>query len=510
MSYRDDPGFKFALELSSYASALTNLRYTSAFEPAPDSTVDDVLLGLYGPQDSIALSYIQSMLKGVTVAPPHGVELLKPFPPKFPDPPVSPYPPPQPAKPRSFLARALGLVAKKPDPPPKSQTDNIELAARLEQKRKQLLAEFETQFKKDSDQLASLHQACKSNDPQAIRLLMSLSHRRHPLPTKLQRSFETDLDPAARIALCTIQIPDFATLQIVKEKGGRSRWRERWHDVSVTEKKRATETLLYSLCIRAAYLVAKSDLGDWFDTVAVNAEQSWFDAATGTPRTGIIASLQASKAELVQLNLDQADPKACFRHLKGIATPSVEQVTAIRPIFVLNKDDQRIIKEKDVAGGLDSEANLAAMPWDDFEHLVRQLFEWEFGRNGVEVKVTRASRDRGVDAIMFDSDPLRGGKYVLQAKRYTRPVDVGAVRDLYGTVINEGANKGILVTTSSYGPDAYDFAKGKQLSLVDGPNLIAMLQRHGRRYRIDLAEARRLAALGDSRVRDSIQLEKMR
>src|SRR5262249_60509445 len=86
-------------------------------------------------------------------------------------------------------------------------------------------------------------------------------------------------------------------------------------------------------------------------------------------------------------------------------------------LFVLNKDDQRIVKEKDVAESLDSEANLAAMPWDDFEHLVRQLFEWEFGRNGVEVKVTRASRDRGVDAIMFDPDPLRGGKYVLQAKR---------------------------------------------------------------------------------------------
>ena len=61
---------------------------------------------------------------------------------------------------------------------------------------------------------------------------------------------------------------------------------------------------------------------------------------------------------------------------------------------------------------------------------------------------------------MFDPDPLRGGKYVLQAKRYTRPVDVAAVRDLYGTVVNEGANRDILVTTSSYGPDAYAFAKG--------------------------------------------------
>jgi restriction system protein len=488
LSYWDDTGFKFERALRAYESSLKNLRYTSALQSAP-------VLGLsyYGlPQGLIALNQVLLLLKGDAVAPPHGVELLKPLPiPKFPNRPVSPYPPPPP-EPRSFLAR---LMAKRPDPPPKSQTDNIELAARLELKRKELQAEFETQFKKDSAQLASLQQACASNDLQAIRLLMSLSHLRHPLPSPLMLSIETDVDPIARIALCMIKIPDFAALRIVKEK----RKGSQWYDVSATEKKRATEMILYSLCIRAAYLAAKSDFGNWFDTVAVNAEQSWFDAATGTPRTGIIASLQASKTEIVQLNLEQADSKACFRHLKGIATPSVEQVTAIRPIFVLNKDDQRIVKEKDVAERLDSEANLAAMPWDDFEHLVRQLFEWEFGRNGVEVKVTRASRDRGVDAIMFDPDPLRGGKYVLQAKRYTRPVDVAAVRDLYGTVVNEGANRGILVTTSSYGPDAYDFAKDKPLSLVDGPNLIAMLQKHGRRYRIDLAEARRLAALDDSR-----------
>jgi restriction system protein len=108
------------------------------------------------------------------------------------------------------------------------------------------------------------------------------------------------------------------------------------------------------------------------------------------------------------------------------------------------------------------------------------------------VKVTRASRDRGVDAILFDPDPIRGGKYVLQAKRYTRTVDVSAVRDLYGTVLNEGANRGILITTASFGPDSYDFAKDKPISLVDGPNLLVMLQRHGKKFRIDLNEARDL------------------
>lgn len=132
------------------------------------------------------------------------------------------------------------------------------------------------------------------------------------------------------------------------------------------------------------------------------------------------------------------------------------------------------------------------MPWEDFEHLIRQAFERLFARDGVEVRVTQASRDRGVDAIAFDPDPLRGGKIVIQAKRYTRVVDVAAVRDLYGTVHNEGANKGILVTTATFGRDSYEFAQGKPLTLIDGANLLHLLKEQGMEYRIDLEEARRL------------------
>jgi len=83
---------------------------------------------------------------------------------------------------------------------------------------------------------------------------------------------------------------------------------------------------------------------------------------------------------------------------------------------------------------------------------------------------------------------------VIQAKRYTNTVGVSAVRDLYGTVMNEGANKGVLVTTSDYGPDAYAFAAGKPLVLINGANLLHLLEKHGHRARIDLREARAEAA----------------
>ncbi len=55
---------------------------------------------------------------------------------------------------------------------------------------------------------------------------------------------------------------------------------------------------------------------------------------------------------------------------------------------------------------------------------------------------------------------------------------MSAVRDLFGTVQNEGASKGILVTTSGYGQASFDFAEGKPLELLSGSNLLYLLKEH--------------------------------
>ena len=59
--------------------------------------------------------------------------------------------------------------------------------------------------------------------------------------------------------------------------------------------------------------------------------------------------------------------------------------------------------------------------------------------------------------------PYLEGKVVIQAKRYKHTVGVSAVRDLFGTVQNEGASKGILVTTSGFGKASFDFATAKAI-----------------------------------------------
>jgi len=45
-------------------------------------------------------------------------------------------------------------------------------------------------------------------------------------------------------------------------------------------------------------------------------------------------------------------------------------------------------------------------------------------------------------------------------------------------VQHEGATKGIMITTSGYGPDSYKFAGGKPLNLIDGSGLLALCQQY--------------------------------
>jgi restriction system protein len=136
--------------------------------------------------------------------------------------------------------------------------------------------------------------------------------------------------------------------------------------------------------------------------------------------------------------------------------------------------DPRFIPTQDVLSGLDQRTNLMDLTPGEFEGLITNLF----ASMGLDTRQTRASRDGGVDCVAFDSRPVLGGKVVIQAKRYKNTVGVSAVRDLFGTVQNEGASKGILVTTSGYGKASYDFAKGKPLELLDGANLLHMLSEH--------------------------------
>jgi restriction system protein len=294
-----------------------------------------------------------------------------------------------------------------------------------------------------------------------------------------------------KLLMVEYTLPSIEDLPIIKETKYLSSKRE-YRDMLISQSDilKLFDEAVYSITLRSIYEIFKNDSLEVIDAVNFNGWVKSINKAIGKEENTCIISIQVQRKEFMDIDLERVEPKTCFKYFKGVGSSKLYGITAIQPIMQIQKNDKRFVNSQTV--DFDDSTNLAAMAWEDFEHLIRELFEKEFSSNGGEVKVTQASRDGGVDAIAFDPDPIRGGKIVIQAKRYTNTVGVSAVRDLFGTVMNEGANKGILVTTSDYGSDSYEFAKGKPITLLNGANLLYLLEKHGTRAKIDIKEARRL------------------
>lgn len=100
----------------------------------------------------------------------------------------------------------------------------------------------------------------------------------------------------------------------------------------------------------------------------------------------------------------------------------------------------------------------------EFEHYISTLLT----KMGFEVEVTQYSNDGGIDLIAIYEKPIFSGKYIVQCKKWATSVGQPEVRDLYGVVMDQRANKGILITTSDFTAQAYEFAKGKNIELING------------------------------------------
>jgi restriction system protein len=333
----------------------------------------------------------------------------------------------------------------------------------------------------------------QAKDPAAITEYCDLVLANSEYPDCLPKEFEFDFNAETGLLIVNYRLPapaDIPTLSEVKYVQSSDSFTEK--HLSEGNAAKLYDEIVYQNALRTLKELLEADQVSALASVVFNGFVTAVDKGTGNEVTACIVSIQATKEALAAINLAKVEPKACFRQLKGVGSSKMHSVTPVPPIINMRREDERFVAAYAVADQLNEGFNLAAMDWEDFEHLIREIFEKEFMSSGGEVKVTQASRDGGVDAVAFDPDPIRGGKIVIQAKRYAHTVGVSAVRDLYGTLMNEGATKGILVTTSDYGPDAYEFANGKPITLFSGANLLHLLEKHGTRAHINLVEARQL------------------
>ncbi len=282
---------------------------------------------------------------------------------------------------------------------------------------------------------------------------------------------------------------DLASFNVIPEVG-LYKYVKTKDEVTETARPLAQRKALYSsvvaqVTLRTLYELFKADRMGHVDIIVFNGYVTSIDKGTGRPVRTCLITVRTNRDTFLQLDLSKVDPLACLNVLNASVSKSPTELAPVRPVLEFNMVDPRFIEETDVISGLDQRPNLMDLTPSEFESLITNLFQ----KMGLETRLTQASRDGGVDCVAYDPRPIFGGKVVIQAKRYKNTVGVSAVRDLFGTMQNEGASKGILITTSGYGKASFEFADGKPIELLSGSNLLYLLAEHaGVEARIEMPD----------------------
>jgi restriction system protein len=110
----------------------------------------------------------------------------------------------------------------------------------------------------------------------------------------------------------------------------------------------------------------------------------------------------------------------------------------------------------------------------NFEKLLAQLFR----KMGYTVEETQYSHDRGIDLIIRVVHFGLSHSWIVQAKRYTEPVGVKAVREYSSLRYRDRVDGVIIVATSSFTREGQDEAAEHNVKLIDGNLLVEILNHY--------------------------------
>ena len=314
-----------------------------------------------------------------------------------------------------------------------------------------------------------------AGQPEAIVEYFSLVLDRSSYPEGFPRKYRMAFVPESKQLVVEFELPPLAVVPQVKQhRYVRARDVIEESPRPITQVRALYSSVVAQTTIRTMHELFEADRGSKLETIVYNGYVDTIDPATGKPVSPHLVTVRASRDTFLQLDLRNVEPLACLKGLNASVSKSPSELLPVRPILEFDMVDPRFVQESDVLGTLDQRPNLMELSPKEFESLITNLFE----KMGLETRLTQASRDGGVDCVAWDQRPIFGGKVVIQAKRYKHTVGVSAVRDLFGTVQNEGASKGILVTTSGYGKSSFEFAENKPLELLSGTHLLFLLAQH--------------------------------
>ena len=333
----------------------------------------------------------------------------------------------------------------------------------------------EAEAKKQHEQVDAFEADYRRGDLDAVVSYCSMVLEASAYPDGFPQRFKFAYVPESRQAVVEYELPTVDVVPTVRAY----RYVKASDTIAESARPQSQTKALYAsvvaqVAIRTVHELLQSDKAGHIDTVVFNGLVDTTDPGSGQRIRPCLVTVRTTLESFSQLDLAHVEPLACLKHLSAAVSKSPAELLPVRPVLEFSMVDPRFVAETDALSELDQRPNLMDLSFLEFEALIQNLFT----KMGLEARQTRPSRDGGVDCVAWDPRPIFGGKVVIQAKRYKNTVGVSAVRDLFGTLQNEGASKGILVTTSGYGQASFDFAKNKPIELIDGSNLLYLLAEH--------------------------------
>jgi len=136
---------------------------------------------------------------------------------------------------------------------------------------------------------------------------------------------------------------------------------------------------------------------------------------------------------------------------------------------------------------------LWALTPDDMADMATELFRVE----GFVVTENKRpdEADGGVD---FEIEKA-GKTWLVQVKHWRHEVGVDKARELWGLVADEGAAGGVLLGTSGFTAAAREFAEGKDLRLIDGPEFLSLRSQLATIQATDIGDVDPMVSVGFAR-----------
>ena len=358
--------------------------------------------------------------------------------------------------------------------------------AEAETRRRRQLAEREAAYRQQRDLVAArvaaynaevdrFATAVAQGDPESVIEYFGMVLGNSIYPDDFPQHYRLAFLPRERHLVVEYQLPSVEVVPAVQEyRYDRARDEIRAVGRPVEDVRRRYLNTIAQIALRTVHEIVEADRGGLVDLIVFNGVVDTVDRRTGKPARPCLVSLRAPRADFAGIRLRNVEPVACVKHLDARVSEQPDELAAIRAVVDFDLVDSKWRDDVDVLADLDHRPNLLALPSDEFEGVVGDLFTVM----GLQMGYAAPAGDHAAWSAV-DPRPLFGGRVVVHACRSDR-VAPDAIGTLAAAVAKAGATKGIYVTTGVFDPDAHRQQNGRPLELIDGAGLLTLLADHSR------------------------------